>query len=145
MARKIGRYGFLGLTVLFMVGILAQVMFIGLSLLGGRPSWSAHVETGHGIGILVLLTVVFGYIGRNPRAVKWQTWLNLAIYILLADVVIFMRGSAPLVAALHPVLAIILFGNTTLLAAQAVKLVRDVPAPAAVEAEPVLRPVPSGE
>lgn len=131
MARKVGRYGFLIFTGLFALGILAQVFFIGLSLLGGRPSWSAHVDTGHSIGGLVLLMVVFGYIGRNPRAVKWQTWLNLVIYILLADVVIFMRGSAPLAAALHPVLAVLLFGNTTLLAVQAVKLLREVREPAA--------------
>lgn len=53
------------------------------------------------------------------------TWLNLVIDILLADVVIFMLGSAPLVAALHPVLAILLFGIAGFLAMRAWQLVRE--------------------
>jgi hypothetical protein len=56
--------------------------------------------------------VVLVYTGQLPRPMKHFTWLNLAIYILLADVVIFMRGVAPLAAALHPVLAVLLFGVT---------------------------------
>jgi hypothetical protein len=69
--------------------------------------------------------VIQAYTGQLPRPLKPLTWLNFAIYILLADVVIFMRESAPLVAALHPVLAVLLFGVAVSLALRAWRLVRE--------------------
>lgn len=110
---------------LFVLGILTQVFLIGLSLLGGRPSWETHIGLGHSLGILALLMVIVAYTGRLPRPLKPITWLNLAIYILLAHVVVFLRGSVPLVAALHPVLAVLLFGAAGFLAVRAWGLVRE--------------------
>lgn len=136
--QKASRYGYLVVAVLFMFGIMTQVFFVGLSLLGGRPSWNAHVELGHALGILTLLLVILAYTGRQERPIKPVTWLNLIVYLLLADVVIFLRGSAPLVAALHPVLAVSLFGTTGVLVSQAWRAVRSserTPAPRAVEVE----------
>jgi hypothetical protein len=55
---------------------------------------------------------------------KWLTWLNLGIYVLIADIVIFMTDSAPKVAALHPVLAVILFPVAGTLAVRIALIVR---------------------
>jgi hypothetical protein len=122
---RLSRYAYVGATWLFVAGILMQVFLIGLSLLGGRPSWQTHVGLGHGLAGLVLLMIVLAYMGRLPRRMKSLTWLAFAIYVLLADIVIFMRASAPLVAALHPVLAVLLFGVSGHLALRAWRLVRE--------------------
>ena len=58
MVKKVGRYGYLGVVVLFIAGIMMQVYFVGLSLLGQRPSWEDHIGLGHGLGILALLLVI---------------------------------------------------------------------------------------
>jgi mercuric ion transport protein len=112
----VSRYVYTIAAWLFVVGILTQVFLVGLSLLGGQPGWQTHIGLGRNLGILALLMVVLAYTGQLPRPMKRFTWLNFAIYILLADVVIFMRELAPLVAALHPVLAVLLFGVTASLA-----------------------------
>jgi hypothetical protein len=135
MVKKIGRYGYLGVAVLFIAGIMTQVYLVGLSLLGRRPSWDDHIGLGHGLGILALLLVILVYVGQQSRGLKWLTWANFVVYFLLADVVIFMRDSAPLVAALHPVLAITLFALTVTVAVQAWRAVREV-APAAATPSP---------
>ncbi len=122
---RLSRYAYAAAAWLFVVGILTQVYLVGLSLLGQQPSWQTHVGLGHGLSIVALLMVALAYTSRLPRPMKPFTWLNLVIYILLADVVIFMRGSAPLVAALHPVLAILLFGIAGFLAMRAWQLVRE--------------------
>jgi hypothetical protein len=109
---------------LFVLGLLAQVYLVGLSLLGGRPSWESHIGLGHSLGGAALLMVVFAYLGRLPRQMKSLTWTAFVTYILLADIVIFMRDSAPLAAALHPVLAVLLFAVTATLAIRAWQLVR---------------------
>lgn len=122
---RLSRYAYAAAAWLFVVGILTQVFLVGLSLLGQQPSWQTHVGLGHGLSIVALLMVALAYTSRLPRPMKPFTWLNLVISILLADVVIFMRGSAPLVAALHPVLAILLFGIAGFLAMRAWQLVRE--------------------
>ena len=122
---RLSRCAYAAAAWLFVVGILTQVLLVGLSLLGQQPSWQTHVGLGHGLSIVALLMVALAYTSRLPRPMKPFTWLNLVISILLADVVIFMRGSAPLVAALHPVLAVLLFGIAGFLAMRAWQLVRE--------------------
>lgn len=120
---KFSHYLYTALAWLFVVGILTQVFLIGLTFLGGRPNLQTHAGLGHGLAIAPLLMVILAYVGHLPRPLKLATWLAFAIYILLADVVIFMRGSAPIIAALHPVLAVLLFGAAGFLAIRAWQLV----------------------
>jgi len=109
---------------LFVIGVLTQVFLVGLSLLGGQPSWMAHITLGHSLGILAILMVILVYLSRQPRPMKPLTWANLAVYLLLADVVVFLRGKVGVIAALHPVLAVILFATAVTLAVRAWSTVR---------------------
>jgi len=122
---KFSRYAYAAVASLFVLGILTQVFLIGLTFLGGRPSLGSHRGLGHGLALAPLLMIILAYTGQLPRPLKPFTWLVLAIYILLADMVIFMRVSAPLIAALHPVLAVLLFGISGFLAIRAWQLVRE--------------------
>lgn len=124
MVRKVSRYGYLIVAVVFLVGILTQVFFAGLSLLGGQPSWGAHIALGHSLLLAALLLVAFAYLGRMKSRIKPLSWLTLVVYVLLADFVVFLRGSVPLVAALHPVLALVLFTLTAMLVSRAWQAIR---------------------
>lgn len=124
MVRNVSRYGYLIAAVVFVLGVLAQVFFVGLSLLGGRPSWGAHIALGHSLLLVALLLVLLAYLGRMERPVKPLTWVNLVVYLLLADFVVFLRGVAPFAAALHPVLALILFAVAAMLVSRAWRAVR---------------------
>jgi hypothetical protein len=121
---RLFRYAYAAVAWLFVAGILTQVFLIGLTFLGGRPSLGTHRGLGHGLAIAPLLMLILAYASRLPRPMKPVTWLAVALYVLLADVVIFMRGSAPLVVALHPVLAVLLFGIVGSLVIRAWRLVR---------------------
>lgn len=127
---RFSRYAYAAAAWLFVVGILTQVFLIGLTFLVGHPNLPIHAGLGHGLAIVPLLMVVFAYTGRLPRPMKPFTWLALIIYVLLADVVIFMRGAAPIIAALHPVLALILFGTVGSLAIRISRLIREAQASA---------------
>lgn len=127
MRNKYALFVYLVASSLFSIGILAQVFLVGLSLLGGRPSWDTHRGLGHGLGFLALLMIIFAYMGRLPRPMKRLTWLNFGLYFVLADIVIFQRDSAPVIAALHPVLAVMLFpvaGSLTVLIWRAVRAIQ---------------------
>jgi hypothetical protein len=93
----------------FVVGVVAQVLLAGLVVVAGQMDWAAHRDTGHIIGIPLILMAVLMYVGKAGRQVKRTTWILLVVYILQADVLIFMRQSVPFAAAFHPVLALIDF------------------------------------
>lgn len=126
----LSRYAYVVTAWLFAAGILIQVFLIGLSFLGGQPSLQTHTGLGHGLAVAPLVMIVAAYTGRLPHPLKLSTWIALVVYILLADVVIFMRGSAPIIAALHPVLAVILFGTVGSLAIRISRLIREAQASA---------------
>lgn len=126
----LSRYAYVVTAWLFAAGILIQVFLIGLTFLGGQPSLQTHTGLGHGLAVAPLVMIVAAYTGRLPHPMKLSTWIALVVYVLLADVVIFMRGSAPIIAALHPVLAVILFGTVGSLAIRISRLIREAQASA---------------
>jgi hypothetical protein len=64
------------------------------------------------------------YLGRQPSSIKRLTWLLFGVYVLQADVVIFLRVQAPVISALHPVLALVDFTLGQALARRAWPLAR---------------------
>lgn len=123
MVERASRIGYLSLATLLAVGVLTQVFLVGLSLLGGQPSWEAHIGLGHSLSLLVLLMLILAYMGRLPSPIKPLTWITAGVYVLLADVVVFLSDSVPFVAALHPVLAVLLFALAAHVSVRAWRLV----------------------
>ena len=106
---KVTRYIYLVLACLFVIGVLYQVYLAGLVVVASRAGWGDHIGLGHTLAGPLLLMLITQYLARLPRSSKTLTWILFVAYALQADVVIFMRGSAPLVSALHPVLALVDF------------------------------------
>ena len=106
---KVTRYIYLVLACLFVIGVVYQVYLAGLVVVASRAGWGDHIGLGHTLAGPLLLMLITQYLARLPRSSKTLTWILFVAYALQADVVIFMRGSAPLVSALHPVLALVDF------------------------------------
>jgi hypothetical protein len=119
------RIAYLVAAWIFVGLVLVQVFLSGLVVVAGLTTWELHRSLGHQLGLPVLFMIVLAYLGRLPRSAKALTWLLLSTFIAMAEIVIFLRGSAPLLAALHPVLALVLFALGTTLAMQALGFVRD--------------------
>ena len=109
---------------LFPVAILIQVFFVGLSLFTGQAYWSTHRDLGHSLAVLPLLLVILAYLGRLPSAEKRLIWLQLGVYLVQAEVFAAIRADVPLLAAFHPVLALVLFALALIIALRARTVVR---------------------
>lgn len=109
---------------LFPVAILVQVFLVGLSLFTSQPYWDAHISLGHMIGVLPILLYILAYLGRLPRRTVILTWLAFGTYLVQAEVFAVIRADAPLFAAFHPVLALVLFALSLIIALQARTVVR---------------------
>jgi len=130
---KVSRYIYLVLACLFVIGVVYQVYLAGLVVVASRAGWGDHIGLGHTLAGPLLLMLITQYLARLPRSSKTLTWILFVAYALQADVVIFMRGSAPLVSALHPVLALVDFAIGYALVVRTWKLIKS---PEMVEAAP---------
>ncbi|GHO65380.1 hypothetical protein KSC_042720 [Ktedonobacter sp. SOSP1-52] len=108
---------------LFPAAILVQVFFAGLSLFTRQSYWGAHDPFGHIIGFLPLLLVLLAYLGRLQPPAKRLAWTLLGVYFIQADLLTLLSSTVPLLGALHPVLALVLFALALTIAFQARALV----------------------
>lgn len=122
---KVTRYIYLVFAILFVVGVLYQVYLAGLVVVAAKPGWGNHVSLGHTLAGPLLFMLITQYLGKLPRSSKVLTWILFGVYALQADVVIFMRNSAPLVSALHPVLALVDFAIGYTLVVRTWRLIRE--------------------
>jgi hypothetical protein len=130
---KITRWVYVFAAWLFVVGVVIQVFLAGMVVVALRMGWGNHTSLGHGLAFPLLVLLVTMYFGRLPGSMKWLTWLLFGVYILQADVVIFLRFQAPVISAVHPVLALVDFALGLSLAQRAWPLVRPGHPPASVQ------------
>ena len=110
VARRWALNLYLGLAVLVLLGIFLQGFLIGAFLFGGAE-WgvAAHGFLGLGLLLASLLLALAGLAAHRSGRMKWLGFLFFAL-VILQMVLASIRGGAPLVAALHPANAMILFG-----------------------------------
>jgi len=122
---------------LFLIGVALQVFLAGMVVVALQMGWSNHRDLGHTLALPLLVMLITAYLGKLPRSMKWLTWLLFVVYLIQADVLIFMRTSLPVASAFHPVLALADCVLAVILVNQAWGLVRDgqskVKAPAKLE------------
>ena len=94
---------------LFIIGVLVQVFLAGMEVVSRQPGWIPHTTLGHLLSFPLVVMLVTMYLGQLPGPMKRLTWLLFVVYLLQADVLIFMRDSVPLLAAFHPVVALVDF------------------------------------
>jgi membrane-bound metal-dependent hydrolase YbcI (DUF457 family) len=122
---KISRTLYLIASSLFLLGIAIQVFLAGMVVVALRMGWANHRDLGHSLALPLLVMLVTAYFGKLPRNMKWFIWVLFAIYIIQADILIFMRATMPVASAFHPVLALVVFSLAALLTYQSWELVRE--------------------
>ena len=132
---RISRYIYLVISWLFVVGIVAQVFLVGMIVVAVKMGWDPHIGLGHTLAAPLLLMLITMYLGRLAVSMKRLTWVLFGVYVLQADVLIFLRGQAPVLSAFHPVLALVDFALGLTLALRALPLARQSQAPASNPAQ----------
>lgn len=122
---KISRYVYLLAAWLFVVGVMAQVFLAGMVVVAVALPWDPHIILGHSLAGPLLFMLISMYLGKLPGQVKWLTWLLFGVYVLQADVLIFLRVQAPVLSAFHPVMALVDFALGLALARRAWALARN--------------------
>jgi hypothetical protein len=129
------RIAFALVAWLFLIAIVVQVFLAGVGLfVAGVDTFSYHRQLGwllHGGPLPVLL------LAWAAGADRTTIWLSVALLVLVAFQPFLpgMRADLPLVAALHPVNALVIFWLAVVVARRALALARQPIASVAAEAE----------
>ncbi|MBA2266254.1 MAG: hypothetical protein H0W17_07680 [Chloroflexi bacterium] len=119
---QIWRYLFLAVAVLFVVGVVVQVFLAGVGLFGAGDM-AGHVDFGYLLSVVPLLPLLLAWPARAGR----RTVTLCAALLVATQVQTFLpllRDDAPLVAALHPVNALLVFGLGLMVARRGLALAR---------------------
>ncbi len=118
------RYAFVVLAWAFVAGVILQVFFIGLGLFVSPKNLELHVAFGWSVlHLFPILILIAAALARAGRTLILQA-AALAVLIFFVPALPLLRTDMPMLAALHPVGAVLGFWLATVLARGATRLVR---------------------
>ena len=124
VARRWAQNLYLVLASLILLGIFLQGFLIGAWLFGGA-TWGrdGHAFLGLVLLVLALLLALVGLLVQVPGRMKVWGFL-LFVLVIIQIVLASLGGSVPLLAALHPANAMVLFGLNVFLIIQIRQVMR---------------------
>ncbi len=128
---RTSRQLFAAVAVLFVVGVIVQVFLAGLFLFTSVDrAW--HTEFGYWLELPPLLALMLVWPAHVGRGTAWLT-VALAVDVLVQTTLPELKDAVPLVAAVHPVNALLVLWLGVQVATRGVALART-PAPERSEA-----------
>lgn len=118
------RYGYAIAAGLFFVGVLAQTYIAGMAVFIDPSHWELHTTFVHLIEILFIPLLVFGFLARFSRRLKGAP---VVLFFLIGVQYMTAEAFGSLVAAIHPVSAVVIALLTLWMAKEAWEQ-RDAPA-----------------
>jgi hypothetical protein len=121
---RAARYAYAVVAWATVAAIILQVFFIGLGLFDGSEKLELHRTFGwilHLVAIIVPITAALAAAGRTRILLA----ILLAAMVWVVPILAALRSDAPLLAAFHPVGAILTFWLATFVARGATALARE--------------------
>jgi Family of unknown function (DUF6220) len=130
----IWRYLFAASAVLFVIGLVVQILLAGWGIAGlGGQGMQTHKDLGYILSLAPLVPLVLSWPARAGR----QTIVMCAVLLVVTFVQTLLPTAPdgmPWIAALHPITAFIVLGLGIMVARRAIALARvEEPAPPADE------------
>jgi len=118
------RWMYLALVWIYLAAILWQVLLAGIALFSADPSFEAHRNLGYLLHLVPVLLLIVAALARVGRAtILW----NVALLVVqgVQPLLPGVRNDLPWAAALHPVLALVIFWLALTIGLRAWRLVRE--------------------
>jgi Zn-dependent protease with chaperone function len=122
------RYVFLATVWIYVAGILFQVFLAGVGLFGAAKDFEPHAGLGWILHLVPVLLLIVAAVARVGSRLLWWTTALLVVQFV-QPILATLRNDQPVVAAFHPVLALVIFWLAFTIGLKAWQLVRE-PAPA---------------
>jgi Family of unknown function (DUF6220) len=118
--RCFGRRGALVLSSVLALGVLLEVFLAGGGIFTSSSWWPLHIILGLVLTLFPIVFLLLAWMGQLGREPVWLGVLTLLLIVLQSFLVeIPRRIGLPILSALHPVNAVVIFGLAVLLAQRA--------------------------
>ena len=117
------RYVFIAIVWIYVAAILFQVFLAGIGLFGAAKDFEPHAGLGwilHLVPILLLIVAAVARVGSS--LLRWTAALLVVQFV--QPILATLRNDAPVAAAFHPVLALVIFWLALTIGLKAWRLVR---------------------
>jgi hypothetical protein len=115
--QRYARYTLVALAWLFAAGIVVQVFLAGMGLFRAGPM-QLHIDVGYLLHLGPILILLLIWPARAGRWVGWPA-AALLVAVFIQPAFVYFRSDVPLVAALHPVNALLILCLSLLTARRA--------------------------
>ena len=124
-------------AILWVVAIIVQVFLAGQAIanLGGSGDFATHRDVGYTIGVVQLIALVLAFPARMSGRDKAVAAGLLVLYIV-QTLLPPRKSVSPVIAALHPLNAMVLFALSVWYARHAWRVAMAAPLPSASTAPP---------
>ena len=120
--QRLGRQALAVLAWATVVAVVGQFFLAGVGLFGvAGMDW--HVGVGYWLPLLALLMVVAAWPARADRRTFWMS-VGLFALLMLQTTLPYFRGELPVIAALHPPNALLIFWLAVVVSRRATGLLR---------------------
>ena len=128
---QIWRYLFAASAVLFVIGVIVQILLAGWGVTGlGGQGMNTHIQFGYWLSLAPVIPLLLAWPAKAGR----QTAVMCAVLLVITFVQTLLPSAAPgrvgipWIAALHPITAFVVLGLGIMVARRAVALARVEPA-----------------
>lgn len=111
---RVSRFIFTGLAWGLVACIVIRTFLAGMAIFSNPMYWTKHIVFVHLFEILPILMLIFAFAGRLPKTLRWQSAGLLGL--IFAQ---YFTANMKSAAALHPVIALIIFSVSWIVAKQA--------------------------
>ena len=122
---RVARYAFAVFALAFAAGIVLQVVFIGLGLFVDSENLTLHRDFGWILHLAPLLVLIAAALAGAGRTRILQA-VALVVVVWIVPILAAVRADLPMVAAFHPVGAMLSFVLSLVVARGSLELLREV-------------------
>jgi len=121
---SVALFFFLSIVLIYVAGILFQVFLAGVGLFGAAKDFEPHAGLGWILHLVPVLLLIVAAVARVGPTLLWWTTALLVVQFV-QPILATLRNDVPLVAAFHPVLALVIFWLAVTIGFKAWRLVRE--------------------
>ena len=103
---RFSRWGFQILALVFVISIAVQTFLAGLAIFTDSSYWLSHTTFVVWFQFIPIVMLILSVTGRLPKPARWQ---SAALFLLIVPLQ-YMSIHIPGAGAIHPVIALALFG-----------------------------------
>jgi hypothetical protein len=113
------------LSLLFFACVMIQIFLAGMAIFVKNIFWSFHLQFIHYFEFIPIIMLIMSFFGGIPKLLRFLC-IGLVVMMIMQYITVKLSGTLPYIAALHPVIAGILFWRSLQISQESMRFYKKV-------------------